>query len=231
MKNENVLSRIKGKLIVSCQALQGEPLYGSGIMAKMALAAMIGGAAGIRANSVEDITEIKAAVDLPIIGIIKRDYENSPIYITPTLKEIEALSSIGVDIIATDFTDRIRPNGQGLESFVKEIKAKFPGQMIMADISTYEEGIMAEKLGADLVSTTLSGYTSYSPQLEGPDYELVERLTAVLKIPVIAEGRIHCPEEASRVLKCGAFALVVGGAITRPLEITKRFISKIESTA
>jgi N-acylglucosamine-6-phosphate 2-epimerase len=229
MKNDKVLAELKGKLVVSCQALLGEPLYGSDIMAKMALAAMLGGASGIRANSVEDIIEIKKQVNLPIIGIIKKDYEDSEVYITPTIKEVEELCSIGIDIIAVDFTNRVRPKGQTLEAFVKEIKERFPQQIIMADISTVDEGIMAEALGADLVSTTLSGYTSYSPRLEGPDYELVKKLSTMLKIPVMAEGRIHSPEEAKRLLECGAYALIIGGAITRPLEITKRFINKIDS--
>lgn len=231
MKNYEIINKLKGKLIVSCQALQGEPLYGSCVMAKMALAAMNGGAAGIRANSVEDIIEIKKTVDLPIIGIIKRDYEDSPVYITPTIREIEELNSIGVDVIATDFTSRIRPNGQSLENFILDIKKRFPQQLIMADVSTVEEGIMAERLGADLVSTTLSGYTSYSPQIEGPDYELIQRLSKTLSIPLIAEGRIHSPEEANKALDSGAFAIVVGGAITRPMEITKRFINKIQSAS
>jgi len=227
MKNLDVIKELKGKLIVSCQALEGEPLYGSEVMGKMALAAKIGGAAAIRANSVEDIEEIKRKADLPIIGIIKKEYEDSEVYITPTIKEVEALSNVGVDIIAIDFTNRIRPYGELLSNFVLQVRERFPEQIIMADISTYEEGIAAVELGVDLVSTTMSGYTPYSAKLEGPDLELIERLSETVSVPVIAEGRIHYPEQAKLAIEAGAHAVVVGGAITRPLEITKRFIEKL----
>lgn len=228
MKDLSVLQKVKGKLIVSCQALDNEPLHGSNIMAKMAVAAKFGGAAGIRANTVSDIAAIKSEVDLPVIGIIKREYEDSEVYITPTIKEVEELNKVGVDIIAADFTNRLRPNGKTLEEFVNEIKSKFPNQLIMADISNYEEAIKAQELGADIVSTTLSGYTSYTKKLDGPDFELIERLQKDLKIPLIAEGRINSPEQAKDALSRGAFAVVVGGAITRPMEITKRFVEALD---
>ena len=137
MKQPDILHNLKGQLIVSCQALKEEPLYGSEIMAKLAYAAKQGGAAGIRANTVEDIIQIKKIIDLPIIGIIKREYDDSEVYITPTIKEVEALHNIGVDIIATDFTSRTRPQGVNLLEFYKEIRSNFPSQLFMADISTY----------------------------------------------------------------------------------------------
>ena len=227
MKQIDVLHSLNGQLIVSCQALKEEPLYGSDIMAKLAIAAKRGGAAGIRANTVEDIIEIKNAVDLPIIGIIKQVYEDSEVYITPTIKEIRALHNIGVEIIATDFTNRTRPDGIELIQFYNQIRGEFPDQIFMADISTYEEGIMADKMGMDIISTTLSGYTNYSSKVDGPDLELVNRLSKKVNIPVICEGKIYYPSQAKSALDSGAYAVVVGGAITRPMEITERFIKEI----
>ena len=224
MKQFDKMQKIKGQLIVSCQALKGEPLYGFGIMAKLALAAKDGGAAGIRANSIEDIIEIKKTIKLPIIGIIKKEYKDSDVYITPTFEEVQSLHDLGVDIIAVDFTSRIRPSGVTLEEFAEKIMKAYPDQLFMADISTFEEGIRAAELGMDLLSTTLSGYTSYSKNIEGPDLELVSKLSKAVNIPVICEGKIHSPNEAKAAIESGAYAVVVGGAITRPLEITKRFV-------
>ncbi|CAM4018036.1 N-acetylmannosamine-6-phosphate 2-epimerase [Paenibacillus alkaliterrae] len=227
MTDTDTIESLKGKLIVSCQALEDEPLYDPYIMAKMALAAKEGGASAIRANSVQQIQAIKKEVDLPIIGIIKRDFPDSDVYITPTLEEITALIDCGVDIIAMDFTNRTRPHGVELPHFIQEIKKRYPKQLIMADISTFEEGVMAEELGADLVSTTLSGYTPYSRQSDDPDLELIQSLKKVLMIPIVAEGRIYSPETAAQAIQLGAHAVVVGGAITRPREITKRFVAAL----
>ena len=150
-----VFEEIKHKLIVSCHALEDEPLYGSEIMAKMARAAEIGGASAIRANTIADIIAIKAQVNLPIIGIIKSDYPDSKVVITPTIKEIEALIDVGVDIIALDATDRVRPNGVSLRQLFVEVKKRYPDQLFMADISTIDEAKLAEELGFDLIATTL----------------------------------------------------------------------------
>ncbi|HBI72470.1 MAG TPA: N-acetylmannosamine-6-phosphate 2-epimerase, partial [Lachnospiraceae bacterium] len=147
--HDEILNSIQGGLIVSCQALEDEPLHSSYIMARMAYSAMKGGAAGIRANSVEDIREIKKTVTLPIIGIIKKDYEGSEVYITPTMKEIDALVECGADIISLDSTDRMRPGGQKLDDFFAEIRKKYPNQLFMADCSCIEEGLHAEKIGFD----------------------------------------------------------------------------------
>lgn len=226
----NVIELIEKGLIVSCQALEDEPLHSSFIMSKMAFAAKQGGATGIRANSYEDIVEIKKAVDLPVIGIVKRVYEDSDIYITPTIEEIDELVRAGSNIIALDATDRTRPNGKSLEAFIKEIREKYHGSILMADVSTYEEGIRAFELGFDIVSTTLSGYTPYSKKLDNPDFELLERLVKEVTVPVIAEGRIWTPEDAKKALEIGAHAVVVGTAITRPREITRRFKDVIEAS-
>ncbi|WP_203289090.1 MULTISPECIES: N-acetylmannosamine-6-phosphate 2-epimerase [Metabacillus] len=220
--------KVKGGLIVSCQALEDEPLYGSDVMAKMAAAAEQGGASGIRANGAEDIRAIKALTSLPVIGLIKRNYLDSEVYITPTKAEIDELISADADIIALDATNRLRPKGETLEELVKYIKAK--GQKMMADVSTLEEGVYAEELGFDCISTTLSGYTSYSPQSDSPDFELLKNLLEKVTIPVIAEGRIGTPDQAKEALSMRSFAVVVGSAITRPQLITRQFADKLKET-
>ncbi len=225
--DHSVMERIKGGLIVSCQALKEEPLYSSYIMSRMAYAAMLGGAVGIRANTVVDIEEIKKTVDLPIIGIIKEVYGDCPVFITPTVKEIEALVECGVDIIATDATERIRPDGRTLDEFFGEIRAKYPDQLFMADCSTYEEGMHAAEIGFDFIGTTLHGYTEYTKGAELPNIDLVGRLAKECGKPVIAEGGIWLPDQLKAALDSGVWAAVIGGAITRPMEITKRFVAAI----
>ncbi|STO32086.1 Putative N-acetylmannosamine-6-phosphate 2-epimerase [Fusobacterium necrogenes] len=220
------LNKIKGKLIVSCQALPEEPLHSSFIMGRMAYAAYIGGASGIRANTIADIQEIKKNVNLPIIGIIKQQYGDNQVYITPTMKEIDALVFEGVDIIAIDGTKRERPDGRKLEDLIKEARLKYPNQIFMADISCVEEAIMAEKIGFDIVGTTLVGYTEYTKGND-PIVEL-EKVIKSVSIPVIGEGNLDTPTKAKKALDLGAFAVVVGGAITRPQQITKKFVIEME---
>ena len=227
---EEILTKIKGQLIVSCQALPSEPLYveEKSIMYLMARAAKQAGSPCIRTSSVRDVKAIKEETGLPVIGIIKINYDGYDSYITPTMKEVDQLVEADSDIIALDCTLRKRGDGSTINNFLADIRRKYPDIILMADISTYEEGINAWKCGVDLVGTTLSGYTDYSPHHEGPDLELVSRLSTDLDIPVIAEGKIHYPEQAVQMLDAGAYAVVVGGAITRPLEIASRFISAIE---
>ncbi|ALS29449.1 N-acetylmannosamine-6-phosphate 2-epimerase [Paenibacillus sp. 32O-W] len=221
----SMLEQLRNGLVVSCQALEHEPLHGAHIMARMARAAEEGGAVGIRANGAEDVAAIKQVTGLPVIGLVKQNYADSEVFITPTWKEVEQLITAGADIVALDATRRRRPNGETLESLITAMKEQ--GQPIMADVSTMEEAEYAESLGVDCVSTTLSGYTSYSPQKAGPDYELVKRAVKQLSIPVIAEGRIWSPKEAVKMLELGAYAVVVGTAITRPQEITKRYVAEL----
>jgi N-acylglucosamine-6-phosphate 2-epimerase len=214
-------------LIVSCQALEDEPLHSSFIMGRMALAAKEGGAIGIRANSFDDIVEIKKCVSLPVIGIVKREYDDSEIYISATFKEIEEVVSAGAEIVALDATNRKRPEGEALKDLVEKIREKFPQIFIMADISTYEEGREAERLGFDIISTTLSGYTLYTKNRVLPDIKLIERLCKNVSVPVIAEGGIWSPEDLKYVFQKGVYSAVVGTAITRPKEITQRFVKSI----
>ncbi|MCR1874362.1 N-acetylmannosamine-6-phosphate 2-epimerase [Paraclostridium bifermentans] len=206
-------------LIVSCQALPDEPLYSSFIMGKMALAAKEGGAVGIRANTVADIKAIKAEVNLPIIGIIKQDYDNMIPYITPTMKEIDALVEENIHVIALDAT--INQS----ENFLKEVLNKYPNQKFMADISTIDEGLRAESLGFQFVGTTLVGYTEQSKNMN--NFEVLSTLIEKCKIPVIAEGNFDTPEKARKALEMGAYSVVVGSAITRPQLITKRFAEEV----
>ena len=218
-----LLERLYGRLIVSCQALEDEPLFGAEIMARLALAAVQGGAAGIRANTPVDIAAIRRILpQVPIIGLYKQDLPGYEVRITPTLAHALQLAEAGCDIIALDATARPHPEG-GAAGLIRQVKhaTKLP---VLADISTFEEGLAAQKAGADMVSTTLSGYTAYSPAQEEPDLALVEILARKLTIPVIAEGRIATPAQAREALQAGAFAVVVGGAITRPQWITRQFV-------
>lgn len=222
--NNNV-EQLKGKLIVSCQALPHEPLHSSFIMGRMALAAKEGGACGIRANTSEDIKEIQNNVDLPIIGIVKRDYEDSEIYITPTMKEVDELMEVKPEIIAMDATQAKRPGGLTLDEFFHQVKEKYPEQLFMADCSTVEEALHADELGFDFIGTTMVGYTPQSKHLkiEANDFEILREIVAKVKHKVIAEGNINTPEKAKRVIELGAFSVVVGSIITRPQLITKNF--------
>ncbi|WP_044642439.1 N-acetylmannosamine-6-phosphate 2-epimerase [Risungbinella massiliensis] len=231
VNKEALLQTLNKKLIVSCQALEDEPLHSSYIMSRMAVAAKQGGAAGIRANSKEDIAAMKETVDLPIIGIVKRDYADSPVYITATMKEIEELVSVGTEMIALDATKRIRPNKITLEEFIQQVKTTYPDQLLMADIATLDEAILAQKLGFDVISTTLIGYTEESKghKLYENDFALLKEILEHVSVPVFAEGNVYTPEAAKRCLELGCHAVVVGGAITRPQQITQRFVHTIES--
>ena len=221
-----MLDQIKGKLVISCQAFPGEPLHSPMIMGRMAIAAKNAGAAGIRAQGVADIIEIKQVTGLPVIGIIKRNYPDSEVFITATKKEVQELLARDWEMIALDATIRPRPNGELLQDLLDQIHAA--NRLAMADCSTVEEAKIAEEIGFDCVSTTLAGYTSYSTQTSGPDVELVKQLVKDCQIPVIAEGKIHTPEQLKEIMDLGVYSAVVGGAITRPQEIAQRFIAKLE---
>ena len=215
MEKEKLFAQIKGGLIVSCQALEHEPLYTKegGVMPLMAKAAAMSGAVGIRANTVRDITQIKQVVDLPVIGIIKKDY----------------LVACGVDILAVQGTGALRPDGSTSAQFIRAIKAKYPEQLVMADCDNFENAILCAEAGADFVGTTMRGYTPETTGIDDIDFDFIRKLSAECPAKIIAEGHIHYPEQAVKALEAGAFALVVGGAITRPAEITARFTGAINA--
>lgn len=224
----SVISGLRGGLIVSCQAEAHEPLHGAEIMAAMARAAAEGGAAAIRANGPQDITAICRVVSLPVIGICKVDLPGYEVRITPRLSDALQAAQAGAAVIALDATHRPHPQERSPAGLIQAVKqaARCP---VMADISTFDEALAAAEAGADLIGTTLSGYTSYSPQQSDPDFDLVRRLAPVLPVPLIAEGRIATPAQARLALDFGAYAVVVGAAITRPQWITRQFSQALKA--
>lgn len=230
MTKQEILDAIHGKMIVSCQAIPGEPLYmeDDSVMYLMARAAKRAGTPAIRTSSIRDVVVIKKETGLPVIGLVKINYPGYDSYITPTMKEVDALVAAGSDVVALDCTLRKRGDGTTINEFITQIKEKYPDIILMADISNYEEGINAWKCGVDIVGTTMSGYTDYTSKKDEPDYELMRRLAADMDIPVIGEGKIHYPEQAVKALQTGVWSIVVGGAITRPMEIAQRFMKAID---
>ncbi|HDC4528091.1 N-acetylmannosamine-6-phosphate 2-epimerase [Enterobacter cloacae] len=228
---KTILDTLKGKLVVSCQALENEPLHSPFIMSRMALAARQGGAAAIRANSVVDIEAIKEQVTLPVIGIIKREYPDSEVFITATMKEVDELMTVSPAIIALDATDRARPGGESLATLVTRIRTRYPSVLLMADIATVDEAVTAQALGFDCVGTTLYGYTAQTVghALPDDDCQFLKAVLAAVTVPVVAEGNVDTPERAARCLALGAHMVVVGGAITRPQQITERFMAAIDA--
>ncbi|WP_125708966.1 N-acetylmannosamine-6-phosphate 2-epimerase [Companilactobacillus zhongbaensis] len=227
----NFLEKTKGHLIVSCQALPGEPLHSSFIMSRMARAAKQAGSVAIRCNSVVDIQAIQDETNLPIIGLDKVDYPDSPVYITPTIKEMRAVASTGAEVVACDVTGQKRPNGENLADIVKQMRQEFPDTLLMADTATLDNVREANELGFDFIGTTMHGYT---PETTGMnvadnDFEYLKEVLKVSKKPVIAEGKVDTPQKARRCIELGCHAVVVGGAITRPLEIATKFIDAVNA--
>lgn len=214
----------EGSLIISCQAVKGEPLYGYNIMHLMAKAAKEGGADGIRCNYISDINSIKQEVDLPTIGIIKAVYPDSDVYITPTLKEVKALlEETDAEVVALDATLRARPNGEKLEDLVKYIRENKPQVEIMADISNMEEAKWADSLGFDYIGCTMRSYTESTKGIVIPDYSFIAEMVNTLHAKIIAEGGIWEAEQLKKVWQAKPYAVVIGSAVTRPKDITARF--------
>ncbi|HEY65139.1 MAG TPA: N-acetylmannosamine-6-phosphate 2-epimerase [Caldilineae bacterium] len=226
-----VIERLRGGLVVSCQAPEGSPLARPEVLAAMAAAAVEGGAVGIRADSPTHIAAIRRVVSVPIIGIYKQG-ERSPdrVYITPTFEAAQAIAEAGADIIALDATPRARPAGLTAGELIQRIHEEL-GLPVMADVSTCQEGVEAASAGADLVATTLAGYTPYSRQLEDWDRELLRELKAAIEAPVVVEGRVHSPQDACEALAMGAYAVVVGTAITRPDWLTAQYVAAMREVA
>jgi N-acylglucosamine-6-phosphate 2-epimerase len=221
-----LLQKLQGGLIVSCQASEESPLRDVRIMAALARAAQNGGAVGIRANGPADIAAIRAVVNLPIIGINKLHLPGYEVYITPTLDSAREVVQAGCDLLALDATLRPHPADLSTAEIIQACRLEFK-MPVMADISTLEEGLAAADAGADIVATTLTGYTSYTSDRPLPDFELLEKLVTRLSIPVFVEGHIRSPADARRALELGAFAVVVGAAITRPEWITANFVQNL----
>ncbi|MDZ7269463.1 MAG: putative N-acetylmannosamine-6-phosphate 2-epimerase [candidate division KSB1 bacterium] len=220
-------------LIVSCQAAGDEPLNRPEYLAALARCAEIGGAVAIRTEGLEKIRAIKAAVKLPVIGLIKGSFADGSVLITPDFADIAAMIDAGADIIALDATDRVRPNGWHGCDFLHAVKQRYRIPLL-ADVATHAEGVQAAAAGADAVATTLSGYTPATAQhasKEQPDYALIASLSRALSLPVIAEGRIWEAAQARQAMAAGAFAVCVGSAITRPQLITRRFVAAIQNRA
>ena len=215
------IERLRGGLIVSCQAVPPSPLRDSRIIAALAQCAELGGAAGVRVDSPDDVATVRRALSIPVIGIYKiRDA--APVYITPTYQAAQAVARAGADIVAIQATSERTPAADPLPDLIARLHSEW-GVPVMADVATLEEGCEAAAAGADLVATTMSGYTPSSRQISGPDLDLVGELAGALQVPVVAEGRIRTPEEAA-ALRAGAWAVVVGRAITMPEAITARFV-------
>jgi N-acylglucosamine-6-phosphate 2-epimerase len=215
-----LLQALRGRLIVSCQAPPGDPLRAPAHMAAMAASVAAGApVAGIRVQGVDDIRAVRAVVPLPLIGLWKDGTEG--VYITPTARHARAVAEAGAEIVAVDATGRPRPDGRPLRETIEAVHAC--GRLLMADVSTVDEGVEAAALGADLVSTTLSGYTPYSRPGPAPDLALIGELAGKVTVPVFAEGRLRTPEQARAALDAGAWGVVVGGAITAPAAIASRF--------
>ncbi|MFF3490374.1 N-acetylmannosamine-6-phosphate 2-epimerase [Streptomyces sp. NPDC002795] len=212
---------LAGRLIVSCQAPPGDPMRETSTLVRLAQSAAAGGAAAIRANEPEVVAAIRAAVDLPLIGLWKDG--DTGVYITPTVRHAVAIAEAGADVVAIDATDRARPDGSTFAAAAEAVHAA--GALVMADVSTFDEGVAAAAEGADLVSTTLSGYAPGTPKQAGPDLDLVVALAAALDVPVVAEGRVRTPQEAAQALARGAHSVVVGTAITAPTALTGQFVA------
>ncbi len=220
-----ILDQIHGTLIVSCQAYPGEPMLDPRTMTQIAQSAVTGGAAGIRAKGLDDLTAMKAVLDVPLIGLVKEG--TTGVYITPTLDACRAVAATGVEIVATDGTRRPRPDGRTLADTIAELKADTPDILVMADCGSAADARAAEAAGADIVGTTLAGYTDERPRTPGPDWDLLDELVATMTVPVIAEGRIHSPADAGEAIRRGAWAVVVGTAITHPATITRWFADAV----
>jgi N-acylglucosamine-6-phosphate 2-epimerase len=222
-----LLESLRGRLIVSCQAVAPSPLRRSDIIAALAECAILGGAAGVRIDAPEDVAATRARVRVPIVGLFKQR-TGSPVYITPTFEAARAVARAGADIVAVQATREREAHAEPLGPLIERVHRECR-VLVMADVSTRDEGVAAEAAGADVVATTMAGYTPDSRQMPGPDLQLVEELAALLSVPIVAEGRIHTPDDAALARRAGAWAVVVGRAITMPEAITARFARAVES--
>lgn len=222
-----LIEMVRGRLIVSVQAYPGEPMRDPRTMTQIAQACVIGGAVAIRAQGTADLAHMRAALEVPLIGLWKDG--DAPVFITPTLEHALAVHDAGADVVALDGTRRERPDGRTLAETVAELRAARPDTVVMADCGSLDDGLVAQDAGADLVGTTLAGHSGERPATDGPDLELVAALADALDVPVVTEGRVHTPAHAAAALAAGAHTVVVGTAITHPATITGWFAGALPS--
>ena len=226
MRMDNIFEKWRGGLIVSCQAPAGSPLAKPEIISAFAETAEQNGAVGVRIDSPAHIRAVKAQIQIPVLGIYKIVTDASEVYITPTFDAAQQIAAAGADMIALDATRRPRPNGENLENIVRRIRHDLK-KSVTADVATYEDGARAEEIGFDAVITTLSGYTEETKHIIKPDFDLVEELAARISVPVICEGRLRSAEDVKRAFDCGAFAVVIGSAITGVDFLVQSFMAAI----
>jgi putative N-acylglucosamine-6-phosphate 2-epimerase len=219
------IEALRGGLIVSCQAYPGEPMLHPQTMTQIAQSVVHGGAVGVRLKGLDDLRLARPVLHVPIIGLVK--VGNDGVYITPTLKDALAVAETGCEIVAIDGTRRSRPDGHSLRETISEVRRQFPDTLLMADCGSLDDGLASQDAGADLVGTTLAGYSGERQATHGPDLELVEELSEHIDVPIIAEGRIHNAGEAVQALQRGALAVTIGTAITHPESITRWFCDGI----
>jgi N-acylglucosamine-6-phosphate 2-epimerase len=219
----SIIGKLKNGLIVSCQAAECSPLNRTVIIAALALVAEQQGAVGVRIDGSRNIRAVRRTVSLPILGIEKRRVIGCPVYITPTFEAVRRIRRAGADIVALDCTSRRRPKGKSLAQIIERAKRELTVPL-MADVSTVEEGLAAAGLGVDLIATTLHGYTGNSAKHHHPAFSLLRSLVRRTRLPVVLEGRVHTPDELRRAFDVGAYAVVVGTAITNAEWLTRRFV-------
>ncbi len=227
--DSSVLDQLRGGLIASAQAYPGEPMRDPRTMDQVAQACLKGGAAGIRAQGLADLALINQHVQAPVIGLWKDGHEG--VFITPTLTHAIAVAATGSQIVALDGTRRPRPDGLSLAQTVEGLRQARPGTLVMADCGSAEDARAAQDAGVDVLGTTLAGYTGERPKTLGPDLDLVDEIMAFAELPLVVEGRVHTPAQASQAMERGAYAVVVGTAITHPTTITSWFVDAVAGKA
>ncbi|WP_067782681.1 N-acetylmannosamine-6-phosphate 2-epimerase [Actinomyces vulturis] len=222
---DETMNHLRGQLIASAQAYPGEPMRDPRTMCEVAQACVEGGAAAIRAQGIADLVLMREVLEVPMIGLWKDGHDG--VFITPTLRHAAAVATTGCEIVALDGTRRERPDGLTLAQTINGLKQEFPNVLVMADCGSTQDALYSQDAGADIVGTTLAGYTDERPATNGPDFELIDDLATRVTVPFIVEGRIHTLEQASEAMKRGPLAVVVGTAITHPTSITRWFVQAV----
>ncbi len=221
---KKILTAIKGKLIVSCQATKGDPLDDLDTLCRMTTSVLRGGAAGLRAEGQQCIAAFRQLTSLPIIGLVKTSDNNGDVCITPSFAAAKSVSDSGADVIALDCTRRRLSEPEPWTTLIPRIHSEL-GRVVCGDIASLEDALLAQAAGADMVATTLRGYTADTQGIRSVDWPFLKDLVPTLAVPVILEGHVTSPDEVRRALSLGAHAVVVGSAITRPQSITERFVA------